>query len=89
MSEPHTSPLNCDFSYIARKMIIIGGEPEQAYIADLMFRHGTQTIDNSKICHCLLFHEQNFVQPFYDMTCHAFSAIVTVPFADSRLANLV
>ena len=32
-----------------------------------MFCHGTQIIDNSRICHCLLFHEhgkQNFVQPF-------------------------
>ena len=32
-----------------------------------MFCHsGTQTMDNSRICHCLLFHEhgkQNFVQP--------------------------
>ena len=25
-------------------------------IADLMFCHGTQTMDNSEICHCLLFH---------------------------------
>ena len=33
----------------------------------LMFCHGTQIMDNSRICHCLLFHEhvkQNFVQPF-------------------------
>ena len=33
----------------------------------LLVRHGTQTIDNSRICHCLLFGEcgkQNFVQPF-------------------------
>ena len=39
----------------------------RACIADLMFCHGTQTIDNSRICHCPLFHEhgkQNFVQPF-------------------------
>ena len=44
-----------------------GGKPEQACIADLMFCHGTQIMDNSRICHCLLFHEhgkQNFVQPF-------------------------
>ena len=36
-------------------------------IADVMFCHGTQIMDNSRICHCLLFHEhgkQNFVQPF-------------------------
>ena len=34
---------------------------------DLMFCHGTQTTDNSRICHCLLFDEHdkhNFVQPF-------------------------
>ena len=33
----------------------------------LMFCHGTQIMDNSRICHCLLIHEhgkQNFVQPF-------------------------
>ena len=33
----------------------------------LMFCHGTQIMDNSRICDCLLFHEhgkQNFVQPF-------------------------
>ena len=33
----------------------------------LLFCHGTQTIDNSRICHCLLFHRdgnQNFMQPF-------------------------
>ena len=30
---------------------------EHACIADLMFCHGTQTMDNSRICHCLLFHE--------------------------------
>ena len=33
----------------------------------VMFCHSTQTMDNSRICHCLLFHEhgkQNFVQPF-------------------------
>ena len=33
----------------------------------LMFCHGTQTMDNTRICHCLLFHEhskQNLVQPF-------------------------
>ena len=29
-----------------------GGEPERACIADLMFCHGTQTMDNSRICHC-------------------------------------
>ena len=27
-------------------------------IADLMFCHGPQTIHDSRICHCLLFHEQ-------------------------------
>ena len=35
--------------------------------ADLMFCHGTQTTDNSRICHCLLFHEhgkQKLLQPF-------------------------
>ena len=34
---------------------------------NLMFCHGTQTTDNSRICHCLLFDEHdkhNFVQPF-------------------------
>ena len=33
----------------------------------LMFCHGTQNMDNSRICRCLLFREhgkQNFVQPF-------------------------
>ena len=43
-----------------------GGEPERACIANLMFCHGTQIMENSRICHCLLFHEhgkQNFVQP--------------------------
>ena len=43
------------------------GQPERACIADLMFCHGTQIMDNSRIYHCLLFHEhgkQNFVQPF-------------------------
>ena len=33
----------------------------------LMFCHGTQIMDNSRICHCLLFHghgKQNFMQPF-------------------------
>jgi len=34
-----------------------GGEPERACIADLMFCHGTQIMDNSRICYCLLFHE--------------------------------
>ena len=36
-------------------------------IADLMFCHSTQTMENSRFCHCLLFLEhgkQNFVQPF-------------------------
>ena len=45
-----------------------GGKPERACIADLMFRHGTQILDKSRICHCLLFHEhgkQSFVQPFF------------------------
>ena len=44
-----------------------GGEPERA----LQCHHGTQAMDNSRICHRLLFHErgtgsykQNFVQPF-------------------------
>ena len=35
--------------------------------ASMLFCHGTQTMDNRRICHCLLFHEhgkQNFVQPF-------------------------
>ena len=33
----------------------------------LLLCHGTQTTDNSRICHCLQFHEygkQNFVHPF-------------------------
>jgi len=29
----------------------------QACIADVMFCYGTQTMDNSRTCHCLLFHE--------------------------------
>ena len=44
-----------------------GGEPEQACIADLIFCHGIQTMDNSKICHCRCFMSmvsKNFVQPF-------------------------
>ena len=50
-------------------------EPERACIADLMFCHGTQIMDNSKICHCRLFHDHgkpNFVQPFFpvkEATC--------------------
>ena len=49
------------------RWFFIGGEPERACIAVC---HGTQIkgfMDNSRICHCLLFHEhgkQNFVQPF-------------------------
>jgi len=43
-----------------------GGEPEPAM--HCWFKcHGTQAMDNSKICHRLLFRErgkQNFVQPF-------------------------
>ena len=34
-----------------------GGEPERACIVDLMFCHGTQIMNNSRICCCLLFHE--------------------------------
>ena len=44
-----------------------GASLSEHAFADLMFCHGTQTMDNSRICHCLLFHEhgkQNFVQPF-------------------------
>ena len=44
-----------------------GCEPERRCIADIMFCHGTQTMDSSRICLCLLFHEQgkqNSVQPF-------------------------
>ena len=40
---------------------------ERACIADVMFCHGIQIMANSRICHCLLFHEhgkQNFIQPF-------------------------
>ena len=36
-----------------------GGGAEGACIADLMFSHGPQTMDNSRICHCLLFHEHS------------------------------
>ena len=47
------------------KIIYRGGKPKRACIADLMFCiSGTQTMGNSRICHCLLFHKQNFVQPF-------------------------
>ena len=54
--------------YNTSKMILSSGdEQEWPCIADLMFCHGTQTTDSSKICHCLLFHEhvkQNFMQSF-------------------------
>ena len=51
------------------KMIYDRGEGGWAWasMADLTFCHGTQTMVNSKIYHCPLFHEhgkQNFVQPF-------------------------
>ena len=44
-----------------------GGKPEWACIADLIFCHGRKIMDNSRICHCLLFNEhgeQNLEQPF-------------------------
>ena len=44
-----------------------GGEPERACIADLIFCHGIQTMDSSKICHCHCFMSivsKNFMQPF-------------------------
>ena len=41
---------------ITSKMIYHqGGEPERACIADLIFCHGIQTMDSSKICHCRCF----------------------------------
>ena len=34
-----------------------GASLSEQCIADLMFCHGTQTMHNSRVCHCLLFHE--------------------------------
>ena len=45
----------------------MGGEPERACIADLIFCHGIQTVGSSRICHCCCFISmvsKNFVQPF-------------------------
>ena len=56
-----------DNNIILVRWFIIGGETERACTADLMFCNGTQTTDDSRICHCSLFHQhgkQNFVQPF-------------------------
>ena len=43
--------------FYASKMISWSswGEPERACIADLIFCHGIQTMDNSRICHCCCF----------------------------------
>ena len=42
------------YSILVRQMIYHrGGEPERADLS-----HGTQAMDNSRICHRLLFHER-------------------------------
>ena len=54
-------------SHSTSKMIYHWGQTWASMHNLLMFCHGTQIMDNSRICHCLLFHEhgkQNFVQPF-------------------------
>ena len=40
------------------RWLSLGGEPERACIADLIFCQSTQIMDNFRVCHCLLFHEQ-------------------------------
>jgi len=45
------------------RWFIIGGEPERASIADLMFCHGTQTLGFVTVC-CSMSMVSNFVQPF-------------------------
>ena len=42
---------------IANMIYHWGASLSEQCIADLMFCHGTQTMDNSRICHCLLFDE--------------------------------
>ena len=45
---------------------LCGVSLSKQYMADLMLCHGTQTMHNSRVCHCLVFHEcgmQNFMQP--------------------------
>ena len=38
-----------------------GASLSKQHIAGLLFCHGTQTAHNSRVCHCLLFHERDVV----------------------------
>jgi len=51
----HTTPVHEQSCMYTSKMIRHRGV--SLSIADLMIYHDTQTIDNSRICHCLLFQE--------------------------------
>ena len=65
MTVPSSSVYNTPIYYVVRSFIIRGRAGVSK--ADIMFCCGTQTMDNSRICHCLLFHEhgkENFMQPF-------------------------